>query len=105
LRARRELERQLEQEAQAKRREAITFKTAKEQLVEERRAQCERAFHKNGSGPVQQTGKQSDQGRTVPVREQFKQATTPTKSRADDIKRDMANWRKRNKGKDQGREI
>ncbi len=105
LRQRRELEREQEREAQTKRREAITFKTAKEQLVEERRSLWQRAFRRTGSTPSQQTGRQSDQGRSASVKEQFKQATTPTRSRADDIKRDMADWRKRNKGKDQGREM
>lgn len=119
LRDRQAAERQSERDAQFDRRKSVSFEMAKASIVAERAA-APRAFVKApeprslreaAPRPERFHEAQAPPKRTAPidVQKDFQMAVDATPpaalSRAEQIKRDMAAWRKRNEGKDFGREM
>ncbi len=103
-------ERQSEKAAQAQRRPSISFDLAKAALTAEHE-NAPRPFHRAPEQAPERTPvPQPKTSELPPVQVEFDKAADQTPppaplSRADEIKRDMAEWRKRNEGKDQGREM
>jgi hypothetical protein len=101
LRDRQAAERQAERDQQAEQRKGISFALAKEVMILEREA--------NPLPEPQRAIKRDPQHE--PVREQFNEAAKPEPpaklSRAEQIKRDMEEWRKKNRDEDRdfGREV
>lgn len=120
LRDKHSAERQSERDAQAMQRKSVSFELAKAALSAER-AQAPRQFTK-APDPVpvrqpmpppersKQPSAPSKMAAPPPLEQQFKQAVDATApqaalSRSEQIKRDMADWRRRNEGNDFGREL
>jgi len=118
LRDRQTGERQSERDAQAARRQSVSFALAKAALIKEHEAARPlaepRPLRRSAEPmPLQQRFREA----TAPpppapapqAEQQFKQAANgnarPGFSRAEQIKRDMEEWRRRNQGRDFGREM
>ena len=119
LRDRQAAERQSERDAQFDRRKSVSFEMAKASIVAERAA-APRAFVKAPEQrPILEAAPRPERfheaqappkaAGPIDVQKDFQMAVDPAPpaalSRAEQIKRDMAAWRKRNEGKDFGREM
>jgi hypothetical protein len=119
LRDRQAAERQSERDVQIDRRKSVSFEMAKASIVAERAA-APRSFNRipeprpayePAPRPERFHEAQAPPKGMVPIEVQkdFQRAVDPAPpaalSRAEQIKRDMAAWRKRNEGKDFGREM
>lgn len=115
LRVRQSAERQAERDQQAQQRRSISFELAKATLAVEREAMPEPMPEprpiKRGPEPVRLRTLFEEAGKSEPppISREFDKAAKPQESavlsRAEQIKRDMEEWRKRNEGRDFGREI
>jgi len=113
LRNRQQLERQQQAAVLAPQTKEITFQAAKASLQAERAAGEDRPFkrakkdeHENQPTLEQRLNRPSEQAQ---AKQEFERSAKPDgatpASRSEQIKRDMAEWRKRNDGKDLGREM
>jgi hypothetical protein len=118
LRDRQSGERQSEKDAQTARRRSVSFALAKAALIKEHEAARPlpepRPLKRPAEPmPLQQRFREATAppapAPAPPAEHQFKQAANgnarPAFSRAEQIKRDMEEWRRRNQGRDFGREI
>jgi hypothetical protein len=98
LRGRQSAERQAERDQQAAQLKSISFEMAKAALIKEQ----EKAPQPEPR-PIRRAAEHA------PLSQQFDEAVRPEQptslSRAQQIKRDMEEWRQRNEGKDFGREL
>lgn len=88
----------------------ISFHLAKDELIAERatspRPIPERQIKRAPAPRAKEAFAQEAENQPPKAKEPFKEASTPEPlTRAQQIERDMAEWRKRNKGRDQGREL
>jgi hypothetical protein len=113
LKDRQQLERQQQAAALAPQTKEITFQAAKASLQAERAAGEDRPFkrakkdeHENQPTHEQRLNRPTEQAQ---AKQEFERSAKPDGatpvSRSEQIKRDMAEWRKRNDGKDLGREM
>jgi hypothetical protein len=97
LRDRQSAERETERQALAEQRKSVSFAHAKAELMVERE-----------DTPMPERSIKRDPDH-APLRQQFEEAARPEQpaalSRSEQIKRDMEEWKKRNEGRDFGREL
>jgi len=110
LRDKHSAERQAERDGQAVQRKSVSLELAKASLSADRAAAPRPFQPAPAPTPVVEAPAPAKEQTTPSVEQQFKQASDPSPapappSRADEIKRDMAEWRKRNDDKDFGREL
>ena len=115
LRVRQSAERQAEREQQAAQRRSISFELAKATLVVEREAMPEpmpepRPIKRGPERvPLRELFEEAGTSPPPPISREFDKAAKPDApaplSRAEQIKRDMEEWRKRNEGRDFGRDM